>query len=180
MATSSNEWALKSRKSKLLLVLFLHWRTPCSHESTDTACPGSSEQKHFQMKRQISCMPFLSFLPGQLPGVTRIRFLVLSGHHKCTHLFVCALRICALLSVLETVGMISIHGLCGREQKHAGNVVPDWGLYFALWHLTNIPIIVAVIITVTESLIILMYAHNRLTCGTRKCDVALPYGICEK
>lgn len=96
------------------------------------------------------------------------------------HALVCALRICALLSVLETVGMISIHGLCGREQKHAENVVPDWGLYFALWHLTNIPIIVAVIITVTESLIILMYAHNRLTCGTRKCDVALPYGICEK
>lgn len=72
MATSSNEWALKSRKSKLLLVLFLHWRTPCSHESTDTACPGFSEQKHFQMKRQISCVPFLSFLASCLGQENKI------------------------------------------------------------------------------------------------------------
>lgn len=84
------------------------------------------------------------------------------------HLFVCALRICTLLSVLETVGMIYILRLCSREQKHAGNIVPDWGLYFALWHITNIPIVIAIIITVSESLIILIYAHNQLTCETKK------------
>lgn len=120
------------------------------------------------MQRQIHCMPFLSFPLGQLPGGHKNKISSSQrAPQMCTLVCFCPANLCS--AVLEALEMIYIFRLCGREQKPVGNVVPDWGLCFPLWHLfINIPIVVAIIITISESLIILIYAHDHLTCETGK------------